>query len=71
MKSLETIFLASNKNIKREPDSEKLRASTLHKEYSITGTPAVPGKPKPSELDLNGAKPTYAYLNNLPRGANA
>lgn len=39
--------------------------SKLHDEYSINGNPNVPGKPTPSNLDLNGVTPPQ-YLNNLP-----
>ena len=39
--------------------------SNLHKEYSITGAPAVLGKPQPSQLDKNGKNPKK-YLDNLP-----
>tara|TARA_Y100000592_G_C5445762_1_gene305933 strand:+ start:528 stop:746 length:219 start_codon:yes stop_codon:yes gene_type:complete len=39
--------------------------SKLHFEYSINGTPGLPGFPTPSELDLNGQTPEK-YLDNLP-----
>ena len=34
--------------------------SKLHNEYSINNTPIIPGKPKPSDLDLGGVKPKSA-----------
>jgi|TARA_S200002703_G_scaffold103697_3_gene89970 hypothetical protein len=39
--------------------------SKLHDEYSINGTPGLPGFPTPSELDLNGVTPPK-YTDNLP-----
>ena len=39
--------------------------SKLHDEYSINGTPGLPGFPTPSELDLNGITPEK-YSDNLP-----
>ncbi len=32
--------------------------SKLHYEYSINNTPNIPGKPAPSQLDLDGVNPT-------------
>ena len=34
-------------------------------EYSVNGTPGLPGFPTPSELDLNGVTPPK-YTDNLP-----
>lgn len=39
--------------------------SNLHNEYSLNGNPTLPGKPTPSQLDLNGETPEQ-YINNLP-----
>jgi hypothetical protein len=39
--------------------------SPLHNEYSINGTPGLPGYPTPSELDMNGTTPEK-YSDNLP-----
>ena len=39
--------------------------STLHYEYSINGNPNIPGKPSPSQLDLDGVTPPK-YTDNLP-----
>lgn len=39
--------------------------SPLHNEYSINGNPNIPGKPSPSQLDLNGVTPPK-YTDNLP-----
>ena len=39
--------------------------SKLHLEYSINGTPGLPGYPTPSELDMNGVTPPK-YSDNLP-----
>lgn len=39
--------------------------SKLHFEYSVNGTPGLPGFPTPSELDLNGVTPPK-YSDNLP-----
>ncbi|MDA9981145.1 hypothetical protein N9H39_00070 [Gammaproteobacteria bacterium] len=47
------------------PVTPRFADSTLHKEYSITGAPAVLGKPSPSQLDLNGSSPDK-YIDNLP-----
>ena len=43
--------------------------STLHDEYSLTGTPNIPGKPTPSVLDLDGVTPP-TYRDNSPEGAS-
>jgi hypothetical protein len=39
--------------------------STLHYQYSINGSPNLPGYPTPSLLDINGVTPPQ-YLDNLP-----
>tara|TARA_Y100000592_G_C5282850_1_gene227112 strand:+ start:343 stop:561 length:219 start_codon:yes stop_codon:yes gene_type:complete len=39
--------------------------SKLHLEYSINGTPGLPGFPTPSSLDLDGQTPPK-YVDNLP-----
>ena len=44
------------------------KLSKVHDEYSINGSPIVPGKPAPSILDLNGEVPTNNYRNNTPEG---
>lgn len=44
------------------------KLSKVHNEYSINGTPPVPGKPSPSQLDLNGQTPTTNYRDNAPEG---
>ena len=44
--------------------------SKLHKTYSINDTPVIPGKPAPSELDLNGEVPSTNYRDNAPEGAS-
>lgn len=36
------------------------KASKLHNEYSINGSPKLGGRPEPSLLDLNGVKPKGA-----------
>ena len=42
--------------------------STLQDTYSINGIPMQKqaNLPKPSQLDLNGRKPTYSYDQNAP-----
>jgi hypothetical protein len=40
--------------------------SKLHFEYSINNNPIVPGKPAPSQLDLEGVVPAYNYRDNAP-----
>jgi hypothetical protein len=42
--------------------------SKLHNTYSINGTPDVPKKPTPSQLDLDGQTPSNNYRNNPPEG---
>lgn len=42
--------------------------SKLHYEYSINDTPNIPGKPAPSQLDLNGEVPSTNYRDNAPEG---
>lgn len=42
--------------------------SKLHNQYSINGEPNVPKKPTPSQLDLDGKKPTTNYRDNAPEG---
>lgn len=44
--------------------------SKLHDTYSINNTPVVPGKPAPSQLDLNGEIPSNNYRDNAPEGAS-
>jgi len=44
--------------------------SKLHYEYSINNTPNIPGKPAPSQLDLDGQVPSYNYRDNTPEGAS-
>ena len=39
--------------------------SKLHLEYSINGTPGLPGYPQPSSLDMDGITPPK-YSDNLP-----
>ena len=46
-------------------NTPELVTSKLHKEYSINGNPNIPGKPKPSTLDLNGQTPVK-YTDHLP-----
>ena len=43
-----------------------LRTSKLHDEYSINGNPNVAGKPTPSDLDLQGRKPSNSYDVTAP-----
>jgi hypothetical protein len=40
----------------------------LHDTYSINDIPIMPGKPAPSQLDLNGSVPTNNYRANAPEG---
>lgn len=44
--------------------------SKLHYEYSINNTPNIPGKPSPSQLDLDGQTPANNYRDNTPEGAS-
>lgn len=39
--------------------------SKLHLEYSINGTPGLPGYPSPSSLDMDGKTPPK-YIDNIP-----
>ena len=43
----------------------QLQTSQQHNTYSINGSPFIPNKPLPSQLDLNGQTPP-TYLSNLP-----
>jgi len=47
------------------PNVATTSESTLHNEYSLNGNPTIPGKPTPSQLDLNGVTPPK-YTDNLP-----
>ena len=47
------------------PSTPDFATSKLHRNYSITGTPNIQGKPAESELDLDGETPSK-YLSNLP-----
>jgi hypothetical protein len=44
------------------------KLSKVHNEYSINGSPTLPGKPAPSKLDLDGRVPANNYRNNTPEG---
>lgn len=44
------------------------KESKLHYEYSINDTPNIPGKPNPSQLDLDGKIPATNYRDNAPEG---
>ena len=50
------------------PPIPDFAASTLHDTYSINDIPIMPGKPAPSQLDLNGEVPTSNYRANAPEG---
>ena len=45
--------------------NQDLPDSKLHLEYSINGTPGLPGYPEPSSLDMDGITPPK-YTDNLP-----
>lgn len=60
--------LGSNLSIKGVTPNNlvALQTSKQHDEYSINGQPPVVGKPAPSQLDLNGNRPTeYISLPHL------
>lgn len=40
--------------------------SKLQYTYSINGTPFIPNKPRPSQLDLDGQKPSNSYDQTAP-----
>lgn len=40
--------------------------SKLQFTYSINGIPNVPNKPQPSDLDLDGVKPSNSYDQTAP-----
>jgi len=50
------------------PSIPNFAGSKLYDTYSINNVPVVPGKPAPSELDLNGVIPAYNYRDNAPEG---
>lgn len=50
----------------KTPPTIAVANSKLHYSYSIDGEPLMPGKPKPSMLDLNGKTPVK-YVDNLPK----
>lgn len=65
------IFNISDKNVTRASNIKGIEDSKLHNQYSINGTPSLKDRPAPSKIDLDGKKPDYAYLDNLPPGARA
>lgn len=40
--------------------------SKLQYTYSLDGTPHIPNKPQPSQLDLDGQKPSNSYDQTAP-----
>lgn len=52
------------------PTIPNLKGSQLHDTYSINSIPTIPGKPSPSELDLQGEIPSNNYRDNAPEGAS-
>ena len=50
------------------PTIPNFAGSQLHYTYSINDTPNIPGKPSPSQLDLNGEVPSTNYRDNAPEG---
>jgi hypothetical protein len=50
------------------PPTPNFAGSKLHDTYSINGTPTMPTKPTPSELDLEGLVPNNNYRDNAPEG---
>ena len=42
----------------KTPTTIDLKGSKVHNTYSINGDPSILGKPKPSQLDLDGKTPT-------------
>lgn len=52
------------------PTIPNFKGSKLHDTYSINDIPTIPGKPSPSELDLQGEIPSNNYRDNAPEGAS-
>jgi hypothetical protein len=50
------------------PSIPDFKGSQLHNTYSINNVPSIPGKPAPSQLDLNGEVPSTNYRDNSPEG---
>ena len=50
------------------PPIPNFAGSKLHDTYSINDIPQIPGKPAPSQLDLNGENPVSNYRANAPEG---
>jgi len=50
------------------PSIPNFKGSKLHDTYSINDIPTIPGKPSPSQLDLNGEIPANNYRDNSPEG---
>ena len=50
------------------PPIPDFAGSKLHDTYSINDVPQIPGKPAPSQLDLNGEVPVSNYRANAPEG---
>lgn len=50
------------------PRTPDLKASKVHDEYSINGSPILANKPSPSLLDLEGKVPSTNYRDNAPEG---
>lgn len=48
------------------PNTAPTSTSPTHDQYSINGTPNIPGLPNPSSLDLDGVTPPK-YLDNPPQ----
>jgi len=50
------------------PPIPNFAGSKLHDTYSINDIPQIPGKPAPSQLDLDGKIPSNNYRDNAPEG---
>jgi hypothetical protein len=48
------------------PTIPNFAGSKLHDTYSINNIPVIPGKPAPSQLDLDGVIPANNYRDNSP-----
>ena len=61
---------SANLQTERDAIIGNKQQSKLHFDYSINGNPEILGKPQPSQLDLNGIKPTAPNKDGLIQPMN-
>ena len=65
LNKLQSIGSVLSRNNGTTPNIPNFADSKLHRNYSITGDPNIAGKPRESQLDLDGETPNK-YIDNLP-----